>query len=225
MTLEFEENGKTVTQRTFVPIEKSEELYVAVNGITVSGGSIKLNATEVTGSGAISANAAEGVWIKNESNASLKVGDIVIQAKGGEIELNGVAADVSALQGAGFQGNVRSSDNTADPVISIESEAKTGSYTVKHAKDESGKPFEETVVTPSTNLVLTGEIRNNAGDVSIWAKDGDLVSLGDVGASGDPHLDGKGFDHAVLHIGSHEHRRRCSGERVADRDRPNQQQG
>ncbi|MCB7455571.1 leukotoxin LktA family filamentous adhesin [Sutterella wadsworthensis] len=191
VTLEFEENGKTVTQRTFVPIEKSEELYVAVNGITVSGGSIKLNAAEVTGSGAISANAAEGVWIKNESNASLKVGDIVIQAKGGEIELNGVAADVSALQGAGFQGNVRSSDNTADPVISIESEATTGSYTVKHAKDESGKPFEETV-TPSTNLVLTGEIRNNAGDVSIWAKDGDLVSLGDVGASGTLTLTAKG---------------------------------
>lgn len=191
VTLKFEKDGQTVTQRTFVPIEKSEELYVAVNGITVSGGSIKLNAAEVTGSGAISANAAEGVWIKNESNASLKVGDIVIQAKGGEIELNGVAADASALQGAGFQGNVRSSDNTADPVISIESEAKTGSYTVKHAKDESGKPFEETV-TPSTNLVLTGEIRNNAGDVSISAKDGDLVSLGDVGASGTLTLTAKG---------------------------------
>lgn len=191
VTLEFTEDGKTVTQRTFVPIEKSEELYVAVNGITVSGGSIKLNASEVTGSGAIFANAAEGVRIKNESNASLKVGDIVIQAKGGEIELNGVAADESALQGAGFQGNVRSSDNTADPVISIESEAKTGSYTVKHAKDESGNPFEETV-TPSTNLVLTGEIRNNAGDVSISAKDGDLVSLGDVGASGTLTLTAKG---------------------------------
>ena len=191
VTLEFEENGKTVTQRTFVPIEKSEELYVAVNGITVSGGSIQLNAAEVTGSGAISANAAEGVWIKNESNASLKVGDIVIQAKGGEIELNGVAADASALKEAGFQGNVRSSDNTADPVISIESEAKTGSYTVKHEKDESGKPFDETV-TPSTNLVLTGEIRNNAGDVSISAKDGDLVSLGDVGASGTLTLTAKG---------------------------------
>lgn len=193
VTLEFTENGKTVTQRTFVPIEKSEELYVAVNGITVSGGSIKLNASEVTGSGAISANAAEGVRIKNESNASLKVGDIVIQAKGGEIELNGVAADASALQGAGFQGNVRSSDNTADPVISIESEAKTGSYTVKHTKDESGKPFDLTEeVTPSTNLVLTGEIRNNAGDVSISAKDGDLVSLGDVGASGTLTLTAKG---------------------------------
>ena len=191
VTLEFTEDGQTVTQRTFVPIEKSEELYVAVNGITVSGGSIKLNAAEVTGSGAISANAAEGVWIKNESNASLKVGDIVIQAKGGEIELNGVAADASALKEAGFQGNVRSSDNTADPVISIESEAKTGSYTVKHEKDESGKPFEETV-TPSTNLVLTGEIRNNAGDVSISAKDGDLVSLGDVGASGTLTLTAKG---------------------------------
>lgn len=191
VTLEFTEDGKTVTQRTFVPIEKSEELYVAVNGITVSGGSIKLNAAEVTGSGAISANAAEGVWIKNESNASLKVGDIVIQAKGGEIELNGVAADESALKEAGFKGNVRSSDNTADPVISIESEANTGSYTVKHEKDESGKPFEEPV-TPSTNLVLTGEIRNNAGDVSISAKDGDLVSLGDVGASGTLTLTAKG---------------------------------
>ncbi len=191
VTLKFEENGETVTQRTFVPIEKSEELYVAVNGITVSGGSIKLNAAEVTGSGAISANAAEGVWIKNESNASLKVGDIVIQAKGGEIELNGVAADESALKEAGFKGNVRSSDNTADPVISIESEANTGSYTVKHEKDESGKPFEETV-TPSTNLVLTGEIRNNAGNVSISAKDGDLVSLGDVGASGTLTLTAKG---------------------------------
>ena len=191
VTLEFTEDGKTVTQRTFVPIEKSEELYVAVNGITVSGGSIKLNAAEVTGSGAISANAAEGVRIKNESNASLKVGDIVIQAKGGEIELNGVAADESALKEAGFQGNVRSSDNTADPVIRIESEAQTGSYTVKHEKDESGKPFEETV-TPSTNLVLTGEIRNNAGDVSISAKDGDLVSLGDVGASGTLTLTAKG---------------------------------
>lgn len=190
--LEFTEDGKTVTQRTFVPIEKSEELYVAVNDITVSGGSIKLNAAEVTGSGVISANAAEGVWIKNESNASLKVGDIVIQAKGGEIELNGVAADASALQGAGFQGNVRSSDNTADPVISIESVAQTGSYTVNHEKDESGKPFEEKVETPSTNLVLTGEIRNNAGDVSISAKDGDLVSLGDVGASGTLTLTAKG---------------------------------
>ncbi|WP_443743420.1 leukotoxin LktA family filamentous adhesin, partial [Sutterella sp.] len=191
-TLTFKENGQTVTRRTFVPIEKSEELYVAVNGITVSGGSIKLNADKVTGSGAISANAAEGVWIKNESNASLKVSDIVIQAKGGEIELNGVAADASALQGAGFQGNVRSSDNTADPVISIESEAKTGSYTVKHAKDEEGKPFEETVKQPATNLVITGEIRNNAGDVSISAKDGDLVSLGDVGASGTLTLTAKG---------------------------------
>ena len=191
VTLKFTEDDKTVTQRTFVPIEKSEELYVAVNGITVSGGSIKLNAAEVTGSGAISANAAEGVWIKNESNASLKVGDIVIQAKGGEIELNGVAADESALKEAGFQGNVLSSDNTADPVISIESEANTGSYTVKHEKDESGKPFEEKV-TPSTNLVLTGEIRNNAGDVSISAKDGDLVSLGDVGASGTLTLTAKG---------------------------------
>lgn len=189
VTLEFTEDGKTVTQRTFVPIEKSEELYVAVNGITVSGGSIKLNAAEVTGSGAISANAAEGVWIKNESNASLKVGDIVIQAKGGEIELNGVAADESALKEAGFQGNVRSSDNTADPVISIESEAQTGSYTVKYKEDEPGNPL---TVTPSTNLVLTGEIRNNAGDVSIWAKDGDLVSLGDVGASGTLTLTAKG---------------------------------
>ncbi|WP_417232414.1 leukotoxin LktA family filamentous adhesin [Sutterella wadsworthensis] len=189
VTLEFTEDGKTVTQRTFVPIEKSEELYVAVNGITVSGGSIKLNAAEVTGSGAISANAAEGVWIKNESNASLKVGDIVIQAKGGEIELNGVAADESALKEAGFQGNVRSSDNTADPVISIESEAQTGSYTVKYKEDEPGNPL---TVTPSTNLVLTGEIRNNAGDVSIWAKDGDLVSLGDVGASGPLTLTAKG---------------------------------
>ena len=191
VTLKFEKDGQEFTQRTFVPIEKSEELYVAVNGITVSGGSIKLNAAEVTGSGAISANAAEGVRIKNESNASLKVGDIVIQAKGGEIELNGVAADESALKEAGFQGNVRSSDNTADPVIRIESEAQTGSYTVKHEKDESGKPFEETV-TPSTNLVLTGEIRNNAGDVSISAKDGDLVSLGDVGASGTLTLTAKG---------------------------------
>ena len=189
VTLEFTEDGKTVTQRTFVPIEKSEELYVAVNGITVSGGSIKLNAAEVTGSGAISANAAEGVWIKNESNASLKVGDIVIQAKGGEIELNGVAADESALKEAGFQGNVRSSDNTADPVISIESEAQTGSYTVKYKEDEPGNPL---TVTPSTNLVLTGEIRNNAGDVSTWAKDGDLVSLGDVGASGTLTLTAKG---------------------------------
>ena len=189
VTLEFTEDGKTVTQRTFVPIEKSEELYVAVNGITVSGGSIKLNAAEVTGSGAISANAAEGVWIKNESNASLKVGDIVIQAKGGEIELNGVAADESALKEAGFQGNVRSSDNTADPVISIESEAQTGSYTVKYKEDEPGNPL---TVTPSTNLVLTGEIRNNAGDVSIWAKDGDLASLGDVGASGTLTLTAKG---------------------------------
>ena len=191
VTLKFEKDGQEFTQRTFVPIEKSEELYVAVNGITVSGGSIKLNAAEVTGSGAISANAAEGVRIKNESNASLKVGDIVIQAKGGEIELNGVAADESALKEAGFQGNVRSSDNTADPVIRIESEAQTGSYTVKHEKDESGKPFEETV-TPSTNLVLTGEIRNNAGEVSISAKDGDLVSLGDVGASGTLTLTAKG---------------------------------
>ena len=85
VTLEFTEDGKTVTQRTFVPIEKSEELYVAVNVITVSGGSIKLNAAEVTGSGTISANAAEGVWIKNESNASLKVGDIVIQAKAAKL--------------------------------------------------------------------------------------------------------------------------------------------
>ena len=87
VTLKFEKDGQEFTQRTFVPIEKSEELYVAVNGITVSGGSIKLNAAEVTGSGAISANAAEGVRIKNESNASLKVGDIVIQAKAAKLSL------------------------------------------------------------------------------------------------------------------------------------------
>ena len=80
------------TDGTFEPISSREELTINVNGISVSGGTIHIDAESVKGSGTISANAAEGITIKNESNANLAVSNVNIYEKGGEILLNGALA-------------------------------------------------------------------------------------------------------------------------------------
>ena len=158
-------------------LSSQSALFVKVDGVTVSGGNIRVNAGSVTGQGTVSANAAQGISIQNNTNATLQVGNIRVLEKGGSIELNGVQTGVDGIRRAGFEGSVSQAQGTADPSIRIESSSTIGSYEVIHADGSKA------VVKPKNGLVVTGRIENRAGDVSISAQ-GDLLSMGNVSATG-----------------------------------------
>ena len=180
-------------------LSSQSALFVKVDGVTVSGGNIRVNANKVTGDGKIAANAAEGIKIQNNTNATLQVGNIQILEKGGNIELNGVQTGADGIKRAGFTGQITEAQGKTNPSIQINSSATTGSYEVVYA---DGK---KVVMTPKNGVVVTGRIDNQAGDVSINAQ-GDLLSMGNVSATGTLSMKAGGsitqsYSPGVTHVG------------------------
>lgn len=175
-------NGQLQT----VPASSTNDLYVTVGNLTVSGGSIDIATDKVTGAGSIQANAAEGISITNHSNASLKVEDVHIYEKGGDISLNGAGATTQTLANAGFAGQVALGEGAENPTISIESDYSYGSYNVTIGDGTQ-------TVNPSPNLVVSGTIENRADEGDITLKtDGSIISLGSLSAAGDLNLEAQG---------------------------------
>ena len=175
----------------FIPMKSQKELVVSVKDISVSGGSIEITAGSVKGGGSIKANSVDGISITNSSNANLKVGNIHIQEKGGSLFFNGAAADASTFQNAGFSGSVAGESSAGTPAINIVSHYAGQPFTVT-VKDAAGQPVGTEVVSPKTNITVSGDIANLAGNLSIKAVDGDLFSLAGISASGQSELSAKG---------------------------------
>ncbi len=140
---------------------KHSSSYVKVSNLSVSGGSIDLTAGNVKGSGRIIANAADQIKITNNSTLALKVEDVRILEKGGELTLNGTS--VSEI--SGFDGEVTSHLTENDPTLTIASSYSGSPLTVKKTVD--GTEYKKEGVKPDTSIEILGTVENAAGNVSV----------------------------------------------------------
>ena len=154
--------------------------FASVSDIVVSGGDISLSTDSVKGKGTIKANAAQGIDIENTSNLALKVENVRILDKGGNLRLN------SGLVGslAGFEGTVSSQADAHDPTIGITSDFG-GLITVKaDGKTQS--------IKPDNSIVMDGVVANDAGSLTVKAA-GDIAILAErVAAATDLTLEAEG---------------------------------
>ena len=154
--------------------------FASVSDIVVSGGDISLSTDSVKGKGTIKANAAQDIDIENTSNLALKVENVRILDKGGNLRLN------SGLVGslAGFEGTVSSQANAPDPTIGITSDFG-GLITVKaDGKTQS--------IKPDNSIVMDGVVANDAGSLTVKAA-GDIAILAErVAAATDLTLEAEG---------------------------------
>ena len=81
--LEMDENGNVTAYNTSLPI-----YFVEIPDIATSGGNINVTANEFIGTGKLHANSAPSVKITNESDAYLKINNIIMGEKGGQIIYN-----------------------------------------------------------------------------------------------------------------------------------------
>lgn len=154
--------------------------FASVSDIVVSGGDISLSTDSVKGKGTIKANAAQDIDIENTSNLALKVENVRILDKGGNLRLN------SGLVGslAGFEGTVSSQADAPDPTIGITS-GFGGLITVKaDGKTQS--------IKPDNSIVMNGVVANDAGSLTVKAA-GDIAILAErVAAATDLTLEAEG---------------------------------
>lgn len=74
--------------------------YVEIPAIKVSGGNINVKANYLAGTGSLRANSAPQVSITNNSNAYLKLNDIIMGEEGGKISFNDTVVPVATLAAA-----------------------------------------------------------------------------------------------------------------------------
>ena len=166
---QMEENGfiKTSTEggKTYKEIFSEITLpAVEVNDIIISGGNINIDADKVTGSGTLSAQGAGDLTINNSSDLYLKINDLVIKDKGGEIHYN----DKSVSNIAGFNGTLNkgtTSTTGTEPTITVSS---TGTSTNNITKADIG---------------VFGTVQNSTGDVLIKNSNYNINVDGDANIS------------------------------------------
>lgn len=138
-------------------LDKVGVAAVALPDIVVSGGNIVIDADKVSGSGSLNAKGANQVNVVNNSDLYLKVGDVIIQDKGGEIRYNdSLVTSASELGGYGGKA-VSSGANGVEPSITIKS---TGM-----AQNEWIKP----------DIGVFGQVQNANGDVTIHNDNANIV--------------------------------------------------
>lgn len=118
----------------------------------------------MTGKGSVTAKAAEGIEIVNNSNYALYVGDVQILSQGGGVTMNGTSLRTGDVRNDFSVGSVTTASSSSAPTIEISSNF-TGSLSYS-GTDENGKPV-TTTTTPDTSIVIQGNVINNAGDVTI----------------------------------------------------------
>ena len=170
-----------------VVAQSTQRPYVMVDGVAISGGNIAFTTDSVTGSGSVTAQAAEGITITNNSNLALKVGDVEILQKGGSATLNGVVL-MPGQANEGFDvANLSTAEAAASPTINISSNFEGSVEYLNTTTNQS------TSVVPDTSVILTGRIVNVAGDVNV-SSSSDLFQLSGstVSAAGSASLTAAG---------------------------------
>ena len=156
--------------------------FASVSDIVVSGGDISLSTDSVKGKGTIKANAAQGIDIENTSNLALKVENVRILDKGGNLRFN------SGLVGslAGFEGVVSSQTSAPDPTIRISSDIGR-SIAVKDKENGTTRS-----IRPDNSIVMSRVVANDAGSLEVKTS-GDISIVAErVAAATDLTLEAEG---------------------------------
>ena len=170
------------------PIKNLERPYVTVDGITVSGGNIAFTTDKVSGAGNVKAQTAEGISVTNNTNLALEVSNINVLTLGGGVSMNGVSLVTGDKTESFSVGSLTTASSAAAPTIDIVSN-NPGTLTYR-GKDSSGSTIQS---TPDTSVVISGDIINNAGSISIHSEK-DIIQRGEsvVNAYGSVQLEAKG---------------------------------
>ena len=190
MVIAVTNNGTT----EYLPIEEEYKIYVAeLPDIVASGGNITVNADTLYGQGSVTAQGSPQISIKNESTAYLKVNNVTIGDRGGELIFNGtsVADDketIGSLNRDKTASVAFSAISTADP-----SEQETGidilstdvgsiDLTLNSSGDKIvGKwmPIKTIEIDGViSNLLGTAAITNEAGDIVLQSgEDGEEAGI------------------------------------------------
>jgi len=144
---ETDSSGKTVYSNTGRPV-----YYVEIPDLSTGGGNINVTANDLTGTGNLHANSAPGVTITNNSDAYLRLNNIIMGEQGGKIYYNGFD---NVIPAGASQGN---------PVINRTNVSKTGASFNEIYGVENGKAADLTVkndptVSLESTITLTPEKR------------------------------------------------------------------
>ncbi|WP_278537990.1 hypothetical protein [Fusobacterium varium] len=157
--------------------------YIEIPDLVVSGGNIAINADNLTGSGTLKAQGAEGINITNNTNLYMKVNNVQIGEQGGEIIFRGTSLGsgtveeqldtINSLNTNGLTASFKDIKTTdpGDTTINITNNWN-GSATIKFNNGSEGN------VTPLSSLEINGAIVNKLGTVNIANKGGDIIIQG-----------------------------------------------
>ena len=144
---ENDKNGNIVYSNSGRPV-----YYVEIPDLSTGGGNINVTANDLTGTGNLHANSAPGVTITNNSDAYLRLNNILMGEQGGKIYYNGFD---NVIPAGASQGN---------PVINRTNVSKTGASFNEIYGVENGKAADLTVkndptVSLESTITLTEEKR------------------------------------------------------------------
>lgn len=179
-----------------VPSADRKTITFKVGGITVSGGSIAIDAGRLEGAGSLTAQSAKGINILNRTNADLLVGDLTVLDAGGRISLNGADfASAPAASRPGWSGRTAVGTPGAEPTIRIDSHFWSTLIEGAGLSDEPG-------------VRVLGAVRNNAGGVVIdsegdvhAAATGSITSAGSITLKTDEGSITQSYRKGVTNIG------------------------
>ncbi|SCM78866.1 putative Adhesin HecA family [uncultured Sporomusa sp.] len=177
-------NGQTVT------VEKVRENFtvnaVELPDLAASGGNIVIDADNMTGTGSLAAQGSPQIDITNNSTYYMKINDVVIGEKGGEIKFNNNS--ITANANASIQalnkdrtkqvayGGVQADGPSGEAGISIKSNWNTN-LNVTYI-DPDDHTSETISVKPLTTIEVNGAVENMYGRVTIDNAGGDILIQG-----------------------------------------------
>ena len=161
---------------------------------------LNITAERLSGSGELKAPGDAKIWILNNAPASLKVGNLSVDASGGNVRLNGFLVNDESELGrfdAGFSGTIWTRENgrAGAPEIRIVSNYDPDAYCCKPNPDGVTPPSAPPVGTPAARQVpaaapdITLAYRDTVGEPSktISNPNGSVVV---TSAAGDIYVDG-----------------------------------
>lgn len=180
-------------QTMYYPVKVAGNLIhvIELPDIVSSGGNITVNADNLYGSGALTAQGAPQINITNESSAYLKLNDLTIGEVGGELLYNGQSIadnDNEAIKkinrdqnkNVGF-GTLETDDPTGHEATINVLSTNIGKLSITSASHNNSDIH---AWTPIKTVEVSGSVSNMLGSVTITNEAGDIIIQGDTVGDG-----------------------------------------
>ncbi|NLU43225.1 MAG: hypothetical protein GXX08_13615, partial [Firmicutes bacterium] len=155
-----------------IPIRTAIVDYINVGPVAARGGDVNATADYLTGSGRIVASNDTGIFIENKSAKFLRLSDVIIEDKGGKVFFN--QAPVSSKDQVSARNRPGTSVANNLQIEAAGSSSSNPSITITNTFNPTGTDV------PVPDIVLTGEILNRTGTVTISNRKGSIKLQGET---------------------------------------------